>query len=172
MDCASTPQAGRNWRVVNRFLLSSSGDLDHVAVGPAGLLVIETKWSAYPWQSRDGAERVQAAVGQVQRVTRQLRLWTEVKKSSVHVSPVVVLWGGGGWDETNRVQYVDGVAVVEGNVFRAWARALDPDPAALRPPPKRSGTPSTSRRGAGTSTIPRAPSSLCRSMTSLPGWRS
>lgn len=120
---------GRDWRVVNRFLLSSFGDLDHVAVGPAGLLVVETKWSAYPWQSRDGAERVQAAVGQVQRVTRQLRLWTEVKKSSVHVSPVVVLWGGGGWDETNRVHYVDGVAVVDGNVFRDWVRALDPDPA-------------------------------------------
>ncbi|MCW2852313.1 MAG: hypothetical protein JWM84_1977 [Nocardioides sp.] len=120
---------GRNWRVVNRFLLSSSGDLDHVAVGPAGVLVVETKWSASSWHSRDGIERVHAAVGQVQRSTRQLRLWTEVKKASVRVRPVVVLWGGGGWADTEPVRYIDGVAVVEGNAFRDWLRALEPDPA-------------------------------------------
>ena len=120
---------GRDWRVVNRFVLSSSGDLDHVAAGPAGLLVIETKWSAYSWQSRDGIERLHAAVGQVERVTRQLRLWTEVKKSSIRVIPVVVLWGGGEWSDVDRVQSVDGVAVVEGKVLGDWVCALDPDPA-------------------------------------------
>lgn len=120
---------GRGWRVVNRFLLSSYGDLDHVAIGPPGVLVIETKWSASPWQSPDGIRRLHAAVAQVQRVTRQLRLWTAVKKSSVRVRPVVVLWGGGGSGGTDPVKYVDGVAVVEGNAFRSWVRALEADPA-------------------------------------------
>lgn len=117
----------RGWRVVNRFALSY-GDLDHVAVGPAGVLVVETKWSAYPWGSRDGFERQRDAVAQVERVTRQLRLWTEIKKSSVRVRPVVVLWGGGGWVDQDRVQQVDGVAVIEGSALGEWVRSLEPDP--------------------------------------------
>lgn len=122
---------GRDWRVVNRFALSY-GDLDHVAVGPAGILVIETKWSAHPWQSSDGVERQRAAVAQVERVTRQLRLWTEIKRSSVRVRPVVVLWGGGGWDDSDGVRCVDGVAVIEGHALGDWVRSLETDPSSDR----------------------------------------
>ncbi|MFP5318794.1 MAG: nuclease-related domain-containing protein [Acidimicrobiia bacterium] len=34
------------WRVVNGVRLRRQADIDHVAVGPAGILVVETKWTS------------------------------------------------------------------------------------------------------------------------------
>ncbi len=116
----------RDWRLVNRLVLSY-GDIDHVAVGPAGVLVVETKWSAHPWRSDAGIRRQHDAVRQVEQAARQLRLWHEVKTSAVRVRPVVALWGGATrhWAPDERVRYLDGVAVVAGHALKDWVRSLD-----------------------------------------------
>lgn len=129
----SLRKLGREWRLVNRFVLSY-GDIDHVALGPAGAVVVETKWSAYPWRSDDGIRRQRDAVRQVERATRQLRLWHDIKTSSVRVRPVVVLWGGGTsqWPTEQRVRHLDGVAVVAGPGLLDWVRSLETDQTADR----------------------------------------
>ena len=116
-----------DWRLVNHFELSY-GDIDHVAVGPAGVLVFETKWSARPWNSRDGEERQRRAVLQVRRSAQQLRYWRNLKDYPLPVRPVIVLWGGGtrrGSGPTD-ARFVDGVAVVAGNSLRTWMSSLEP----------------------------------------------
>jgi hypothetical protein len=39
----------RGWRLVNGLVLRGNADIDHVAVGPAGVLVVETKHSDEAW---------------------------------------------------------------------------------------------------------------------------
>jgi len=39
----------RGWRLINGLKFVDQSDIDHVAIGPAGLLVVETKWSADGW---------------------------------------------------------------------------------------------------------------------------
>lgn len=45
----------RGWRVVNHLTLKH-GDIDHVAIGPGGLMVIESKWNSSPL-ALDGTDR-------------------------------------------------------------------------------------------------------------------
>lgn len=82
------------WSVINGVPLEGR-DVDHVLVGPSGLIVAESKWSAYGWRIEPPDERVQAAIHQVSRNARSLRLWDEVKATGAPVRCVVLLWGGG-----------------------------------------------------------------------------
>jgi hypothetical protein len=47
------------WRFVNGLQLEKGWDIDHVAVGPGGVLVIETKWSGQPWPINGYGRRYQ-----------------------------------------------------------------------------------------------------------------
>jgi hypothetical protein len=118
---------GKSWRLVNHFMLGQ-GDMDHVAIGPAGIVVVETKWTAKSWDSPDGVERQRRAVAQVQRSARQLSLWTELKATGLPVRPVVVLWGGQtyAWPEDERVRRIDGTHVVLGEALVPWLESLKP----------------------------------------------
>lgn len=52
------------WWLINHFNLDY-GDLDHLLIGPAGVFVIETKWSAFGWKERYADNRVASAIRQV-----------------------------------------------------------------------------------------------------------
>jgi hypothetical protein len=69
-------------------------DIDHVLVGPGGVVVVESKWSADGWDLRTPDRVLAKAVDQVVANARSLRLWTAVKASGAPVRSVVVLWGG------------------------------------------------------------------------------
>lgn len=65
------------WRVVHGFRLKVKSDIDHVAIGPGGVLVVETKWSADEWpadRSSSGymARRVQEAIVQTEKAVRRV----------------------------------------------------------------------------------------------------
>jgi hypothetical protein len=71
-------------------VIDGRGDADHVLVGPAGLFVLETKWSATPYRSDD--PRLAATVARLERRAKNTRL--QFKRLGVDtVTPVLVLWG-------------------------------------------------------------------------------
>jgi hypothetical protein len=71
-------------------VIDGRGDADHVLVGPAGLFVLETKWSATPYRSDD--PRLADTVGRLERRAENTRL--QFKRLGVQtVTPVLVLWG-------------------------------------------------------------------------------
>ncbi len=77
-------------RLVNHVVIDGRGDADHVLVGPAGLFVLETKWSATPYQPDD--PRLADTVGRLERRAENTRL--QLKRHGVEtVTPVLVLWG-------------------------------------------------------------------------------
>lgn len=83
----------RGWMIVNGVPLQGR-DVDHVLVGPGGVVVVESKWSAYGWRINPADDQVRAAIRQVTANARSLRLWDGVKVTGAAVQPVVFLWGG------------------------------------------------------------------------------
>jgi hypothetical protein len=83
------------WRIVNHFSLRASMDIDHVMVGPGGVVAVETKWSAQGWTLDPPEPRVLAAANRARDNAKVLAHWHPVRSLGVTtVLPVVFLWGG------------------------------------------------------------------------------
>lgn len=105
----------RGWRIAHGVRLRAGADIDHVALGCGGLLVVETKWRSDGWSSRLADEQVNRAVAQVKRNARDLRLMLPTVQP---VTAVVVLWGRPAPGEPLRL--VDGVPVVPAASLTRW----------------------------------------------------
>lgn len=84
----------RRWRVVHAVGLEY-GDVDHVVLGPPGVMALETKWSSTGWgpqEFRPGG-RVSIAVEQAKRSAKGTRSRLASYFRRTPVTPVVVLWG-------------------------------------------------------------------------------
>jgi len=118
------------WTVVNGVPLKGR-DVDHVLVGPGGVVVVESKWSSYGWHVDPPDHQVQLAMTQVAANARTLRLWEGVKASGAPVSAVVFLWGGSRAAAPERPPApvtVDQISVAYGRVaVRAWVSSLVTD---------------------------------------------
>ena len=100
-----------------------SGDVDHVAIGPGGVVVIETKASTGDWkflveqgwvagwgrQARGGRDRVQALIKQ--------------KSGDVVTAvPLVITWVTGQPEAPHQI--ADGVFAIRGGALRDHLRSL------------------------------------------------
>lgn len=103
----------RGWQLVNHVNLRIE-DIDHVLVGPDGILAVETKWSSYPWTP----QRLSEAADQAARNARDLSIWSSLKPFGP-AQPLVVLWGPSAADVETPTT-VDGVPVVSGDDFAQW----------------------------------------------------
>ena len=77
------------YQLVNHIDVDGHGDADHVLIGPAGLFVLESKWSAAPLTASQFW--TQAHIAKLERRTRAT--WLQLKRHGVpRATPVVVLW--------------------------------------------------------------------------------
>jgi hypothetical protein len=84
------PMSKHGYRLANHVDVDGRGDADHVLVGPGGLFVLETKWSATEWTQED--RFFAAPLAQVQSKARNT--WLQLKRHGVPTAtPVLVLWG-------------------------------------------------------------------------------
>jgi hypothetical protein len=112
----------RGWRLVNGVRFGV--EIDHVLVGPGGVIAVESKWSAASWASASGHDRIGSAVDQVRRGARQLRLVTELRRCGVEQVPgVVVLWGPNAGDIARHGREGE-TAVIAGEDLAAWCSGL------------------------------------------------
>lgn len=113
------PLREHGWRLVNHAGLGH-GDLDHVLVGPGGIVLVETKWRSDPKDVAEGQWFFEAAVERVARSARQLAGWAEVARHDhPPVLAVLAVWGPGARDLRER-RHSSGVVVVPGPALRAW----------------------------------------------------
>ena len=120
------------WRFVSGLRLKT--EIDHVAVGPPGILVIETKWTADTWPlgirngSRHLCRELDEGIAQTRGNARQVRLNSEFRTATAAapVRAVLVLWsaspvpgGSPNWLEDR------GVTVVHGRFLRKWLGTLE-----------------------------------------------
>jgi hypothetical protein len=106
----------RGWLLVNGFKLDPSWDIDHVLVGPNGVLSIETKWSGDPWPLGVGdrfmQDRRESAARQARKNADDLSAWLTRAGFEVPVTSVVVLWSGALTTEDGWVKRAQGRSVI------------------------------------------------------------
>jgi hypothetical protein len=109
----------RGWRLVNHVMLKNR-DIDHVLVGPGGVLAVETKWSAQQWSWSPADERLIHATRTVQTSAHDLQLWHDLKSLGVsEVRSVVFVWQGAG-TEVPEDAVLAGTRIVTGRSAKHW----------------------------------------------------
>jgi hypothetical protein len=117
----------RGWQIVHNLEFDGFGDVDHVAVGPAGILAIESKWTNLPWVVKDGMLRVlgRDPLAQARRSARKIRLFLRSEGVVVEPVPLLVIWGSGAPTEADEGLWINGVLVVAGRGSRDWCDRLE-----------------------------------------------
>lgn len=95
-----------------------SGDVDHLVLTPAGILVIDTKWHSHGL----GVPKLEAdALASLASAARARNILRAVHHRPPAVTPIVVVWGG---DQAQADgQWHLGVEFVSGQQLRGWLRA-------------------------------------------------
>lgn len=119
------PLEAHGYRLANHVNVDSRGDADHVLIGPGGLFVLETKWSATEWDQSDRffAEPLRQVTG------RARSTWLQLKPHGVAgATPVLVLWGQAAKPlaATTGVRRNGKVVVVAGSHLRKWLLSRAP----------------------------------------------
>jgi hypothetical protein len=123
----------RGWRLIDSIELRGF-DIDHVAVGPGGVVVLETKWRSNPWPVVDGTPCGADAERAIQQVCKNA--WrmgnhvSSVTKIGVEAGAVLVVWGPGRPDTDVPIALGGDAVLVPGQLLR---RYLEGRPAVLDP---------------------------------------
>jgi hypothetical protein len=131
---------GDDWWVEHNVLFkygsskrTSVLDVDHVAVGPYGVLVVETKWTTDDLDL--GSSHIEPplhdAVEQAAKNAGRIRGLLSREVDSHLVIPVVVWWGPNVKAPAGCVREVDSVRVVRGTDAHVWRATIQTAPARL-----------------------------------------
>ena len=124
---------GADWRVFHNVTFLEGHepntwlvDIDHVAVGPGGVLVVETKYTsnALDLDVRRMPKYVGQAVDQADRNAGRVRALLSRDFPNVLVSPVVVWWGWRLSPRKTAVRHVGNTSVVAGGDVEKWRFAI------------------------------------------------
>lgn len=123
----------RGWVVINGLNISKESrkwDVDHVVVGPAGFIVVESKWARDAWPMADAyikdmSERLNVAVRQVLRNQKDVQEEFKGLLKGVMVRPICVLWAGNYLPDGKPFLERDGVTVISGPHLANWLKDLD-----------------------------------------------
>lgn len=109
------------WRLVNDVRFARL-NVDHVAIGPSRILVLETKWLG---AERDLSRALPEAALQAAHAARKIRNLLRTPPALVRqVEPVALLWGPGVPRKGLPVAEIDGVALVSDANKKSWLREL------------------------------------------------
>lgn len=110
----------RGWRSVDSIEFDGR-DVDHVVAGPAGVFAVETKWTNYDWEIKDGSFQNSYALDAVNQCRdsawRISWLLRGNYKHRCEVRPLLVVWGPGR-PMVNAAVTIDDVLVVPGHLLR------------------------------------------------------
>ena len=117
----------KGWRHVNHLVIKPEfGDIDHVAVGPDGVIVIETKWRSHEEDVDELSNWMTGALKQAQRNRHQVVQLLNWQHSDhpLLVQALVVLWGPDVSHDSAEAILADGVNVTAGESLRDDLAAL------------------------------------------------
>ena len=114
------------WLLINGVLRDRWGDIDHVLVGPGGVLVVETKWSAHSWpianyESGYMSGSLKTAANQAHAARKEVANELSSIAPGVPVISATVLWSSSPSDGVEWNTWRDKhTAIVQGSQFRRW----------------------------------------------------
>lgn len=112
-----------DWRLINHVLFRP-WDIDHILLGPAGVIVIETKGGNSDWNQRRHEPRLREAVRQAANNAADTRRFLRPNVGAAPVLPVVALWPA---SESFATRTIDGVPVLAGHRLSDWLSSLPSD---------------------------------------------
>ena len=118
------------WKLANGVKIKGREDIDHLVVGPSGVLVVESKWSRHRWPLGEEnlpfmTDQLNRTVEQVKRNSRNFMIQFAGVLEDVPVRAICVVWSAidssmdPPWIETQ------GTVVVRGPELRNWLRMQD-----------------------------------------------
>lgn len=123
---------GKDWHLIHGMRFPDSGDIDHVLIGPSGILVFETKWSSGRWPMKNErwtyiTNQLNWAITQVKINRDDLRAKLTNIDEQVPIYAVCVLWSA--TDSSKDLpwfyrQSPDFVYGVRGPELEDWLHAL------------------------------------------------
>ena len=124
------PLQRKGWRLVNGLKVRGDSDIDHVLVGPGGVVVVETKWSSDPWQTGRGgnsfaANRLARAVEQTRRNAADISTQLGRVLGDTPVRAVLALWSPVDAMDLEAHDEAPGVHVMAGARLRSWVESLE-----------------------------------------------
>lgn len=115
------------WGIVHNLGFAGLGDVDHVAVGPSGVLVIESKWANCSWTVNDDAITSfgDDPIDQVRHGADKIRRLMASEGLEITPQPVLVQWGPRGLDSDDwSDRLINGVLVVRRPRSTKWLELL------------------------------------------------
>jgi hypothetical protein len=113
------------WHLINGVTFDRF-DVDHVAVGPGGVLAIETKWTSFAWRLIPRGLRASGQpLAQARRGGEKITNLLKSEGVDVPVVPVVVVWGPGTKELPTDSKALDGVVLLSGKHAKRWRTELD-----------------------------------------------
>jgi hypothetical protein len=105
-------------------------DIDHVAVGPGGVVAIETKWTNVAWREADGSLTHRHARLAVQQASRNALKIKQLLRGNAHidieVAAVLIIWGEGRPALTEPIVDETGVVVLTQPHLASYLQSLPP----------------------------------------------
>lgn len=110
----------KGWKYVNHLVIKNGvGDIDHVAVGPDGVIVVETKWRSHEEDVDQLSNWMSAALTQVKRNQKQvIQLLNWQRRDPLLVQPLIVLWGPDVTHDSAEAVLTQDVNVIAGQHLR------------------------------------------------------
>ncbi len=117
----------RGWKILNGVQIRNKADIDHLLIGPGGVFVLETKWSANEWVTKPGEKGFKY----LQKPTWQVKKnYVAVKENfsdfldGIPVKPVCVLWSATKSSYEKYWSEHEGITLVPGSKFEEWLNSL------------------------------------------------
>lgn len=116
------------WVLVNGIVIKS-GDIDHVVIGPAGVLVIESKWSHDMWPAGKDersfmADRLSRAISQARQNRSDVEWRFGKSLQGARVRAICVLWSSQDTSMNPDWFEVGDVTVIRGAALESWLKNL------------------------------------------------
>ncbi len=110
----------KGWRHVSHLIIKPEfGDIDHVAVGPDGVIVVETKWRSHEEDIDQLSDWMTGALKQAKRNRQQVvQLLNWQRRDPLLVQSLVVLWGPGVTHDSAEAVLTSEVNVIAGQHLR------------------------------------------------------
>jgi hypothetical protein len=118
----------KGWRLINGLHLNDPYDIDHVAVGPGGVLVVESKWSASAWPLNGPGPKfmegqLSKAAFQAQKNAKEVGDFIGDTVPDIPVTAIAVFWSGTRSEGVGWRTWGDGRTVLtHGPDFRRWLK--------------------------------------------------
>lgn len=152
------PLRRHGWRVVHDVEYPGRGNVDHLLIGPGGIIAVDSKYTSERlWvtpKAIGGSQRNH--IGQAKfSATLAERALAEAGLDHMAVQPALVFWGPGAPPIEGDQIMIQNTLVLEGRQARAWRLTLRDRPSVLDKATVKSVASAIARLGAAASSAPR-----------------